>query len=335
MYAVRDDGGTPARAASTPPTAAVTRADMVDTTEVDGTLGYSGGYTVLGQGGGRLTWLPETGAVIERGERVYGRDGEKVPLFYGPTPFWRTLQSGMTDGRDVLELERNLDALGYNDHMTVDRDFTYATTTAIMAWQKDLGLDQTGTVGVGDVVMMRGAIRVEEVDAVLGDNAGGKVLTASSTERRITVDVPVADQNMIRDGAGVRVTLPGGATVEGKISSIGSVATAGDTDSQAQTGQGTANATIPVYIALDDENGEKLLDGAPVTVGFTGTEHKNVLAVPINALLASADGTYKVNVVDAAGKVTPVPVELGVFDGDRVEVSGDLKAGMKVQVPRS
>lgn len=149
------------------------------------------------------------------------------------------------------------------------------------------------------------------------------------------MDVPVADQNMIRDGAGVRVTLPGGATAAGKISSVGTVATAGDTNSQSQTGQGTQNATIPVYIALDDKGDKELLDGAPVTVGFTSTEHKDVLTVPINALLASADGSYKVNVVDASGNVTPVPVKLGIFDGDDVEVSGNLKAGMKVEVPRS
>jgi multidrug efflux pump subunit AcrA (membrane-fusion protein) len=77
------------------------------------------------------------------------------------------------------------------------------------------------------------------------------------------------------------------------------------------------------------------LDGAPVTVGFTGETRKNVLAVPVNALLADAKGGYSVEVVDSAGRRL-VPVELGVFADGQVEVSGNgLKAGMRVEVPRS
>jgi multidrug efflux pump subunit AcrA (membrane-fusion protein) len=42
-----------------------------------------------------------------------------------------------------------------------------------------------------------------------------------------------------------------------------------------------------------------------------------------------------VNVVDDAGNVTPVRVELGVFDGDDAEIKGDLTEGTRVQVPVS
>src|SRR5262249_905554 len=101
------------------------------------------------------------------------------------------------------------------------------------------------------------------------------------------------------------------------------------------TGQGTENATITVTVTLEDSSSVGSLDGAPATVRFTSTEHKNVLAVPVNALLASADGTYSVDVVDASGAVRAGPVKLGSFGGDNAEVTGDLTAGMKVQVPRS
>jgi peptidoglycan hydrolase-like protein with peptidoglycan-binding domain len=335
VYAAQDEGGTKTPKTSTLPTAQVVRTDMVNTTEVDGTLGYTGSRPVLAEGGGRITALPAVGAVIRRGDRVYGKDGHDVPLFIGTTPFWRELKVGMTRGYDVLELERNLTSLGYGDYLSVDRTFTTSTARAVKEWQDDLNVTESGVVKPGDVVMQTGEIRVTKISAVLGTPAAGEVLTASGTERRITVDLPVSDQNMAKKGAKVKVTLPGGKTTTGRVSSIGKVASAGDTNAQSQTGEGTQNATIPIYITLDNKKSAGDLDGAPATVGFTSTEHKNVLAVPVNALLASADGSYEVNVVTAAGTVRGVPVKLGIFEGDNVEVTGNLTPGMKVQVPKS
>ncbi|MFE2866530.1 hypothetical protein ACFXHK_24635, partial [Embleya sp. NPDC059267] len=47
---------------------------------------------------GTITWLPGIGDTLSRGDRVYGRDGTKVPLFYGETPFWRALYVGVEKG---------------------------------------------------------------------------------------------------------------------------------------------------------------------------------------------------------------------------------------------
>jgi peptidoglycan hydrolase-like protein with peptidoglycan-binding domain len=334
-YALHDSEGSATTSTSALPVASVIRTDMTSTVDADGSLGYDDGYTVLAGGAGRITWLPKAGVVIRRGGAAYGMDGHRVPLFYGSTPFWRDLRGGVSDGYDVLELERNLAALGYGG-MTVDRTFTRATATAIKKWQGDLGVTRTGVVALGDVVIQPGAIRVTKVQLVLGAPAMGTVFTAGDTERRVTVDLPVNEaQGVARKGAKVKVALPGGRKATGVVSSVGTVATAGSTNSRSQTGQGTDNATITVTATLDEPSSTGLLDGAPVTVGFAGTEHRNVLAVPINALLASAGGEYSVNVVDAAGNVRSVPVGLGIFDGDNVEATGDLAAGMKVQVPRS
>ncbi|MCW2915811.1 MAG: efflux transporter periplasmic adaptor subunit [Actinomycetia bacterium] len=327
--------GTEHPTGSTLPTADVVRTDLAARTEVDGTLGYAHTYTVLAGGAGRLTWLPTVGTVIRRGQRMYGVDGHRVPLVYGAIPLWRALQSGMSNGRDVLELERNLVALGYGSSLTVDRHFTYATMQAIKDWQDDLGVTKSGSVQPGDVVVQPGAIRVTSLKAVLGGQAAGNVLTATSTERQVTVNVPVSQQEIAKQGAEVHISLPGGKTTTGHIFSVGTVATAGSTDSRSQTGQGTETATIPVSITLDKPGAAGRFDGAPVTVGFTSTLHKSVLAVPVNALLAAPGGGYAVDVVESTGRVRSVPVRLGIFADDNLEVSGDLTAGMKVQVPRS
>jgi peptidoglycan hydrolase-like protein with peptidoglycan-binding domain len=331
----RGSGERPATGPS-PATADVVRTDLTDRTQVDGTLGYAGAYTVMAGGRGRLTWLPDEGATIRRGKRVYGIDGHSVPLFYGATPLWRPLSSGVS-GADVRELERNLTALGYGDDVTVDEDFTAATAAAVRSWQDDLGVAETGTVAPGDVVMQPGAIRVKKVSGTLGAPAGGRVLTATGTSRQITVHLPVTQQELAEPGAKVSVDLPGGRSGTGHISSVGTVASAGEDgpDGQGQTGQDTQTAVIAVSITLDRASAAGRLDGAPVTVGFTSDTHKGVLAVPVQALLASSDGTYTVEVVSGTGR-RQVPVSLGIFADGKVEVAGSgLAAGMKVEVPRT
>ena len=63
------------------------------------------------------------------------------------------------------------------------------------------------------------------------------------------------------------------------------------------------------------------LDQATVDVAFTVAEREDVLAVPVAALLALAEGGYGLEVVD--GRTTRiVAVQTGLFAGGKVEVSG-------------
>lgn len=324
--AVTAGSGHHARATGLPvATAEVTRGDLADTTDLDGTLAYKGSHALPGGGSGKVTWLPAEGAAISRGHRVYAVDGRPVPLFYGATPLWRTLSSGMT-GADVRTLERNLAALGYGDDMTVDTHFTAATAAAVKDWQDDEGMTVTGTVGTDAVVVEPGAIRVGKVTAALGSAARASVATVSSTTRQVKVKLPVDQQQLAKVGAAVQVTLPGGDELTGHVSSIGKVASAGSND---QPGEGTQTATVPVYVRLSAKGGG--LDGAPVTVAFTSGVRKGVLSVPVSALLAVPGGGYAVR---SGGR--QIPVELGLFADGRVEVTGaGLTEGTRVEVPKS
>ncbi|MGW6752994.1 peptidoglycan-binding domain-containing protein [Streptomyces sp. NPDC055817] len=189
VYALRDGKEANHETDTTLPTVAVIRGALASTTEADGTLGYAGSYTVLAGGGGRVTWLPQAGDVIRRGHQAYGVDGHRVPLFYGSMPFWRELQQGMSDGYDVLELERNLKALGYGDNLAVDRTFTWATAEAVGGLQKAQGVTRTGTLAPGSVVVQPGAIQVKTLQAALGDGAGGAAYEATGTQRRVAVSL--------------------------------------------------------------------------------------------------------------------------------------------------
>ena len=78
------------------------------------------------------------------------------------------------------------------------------------------------------------------------------------------------------------------------------------------------------------------LESAPVAVDVTTQSAKGVLAVPVNALLALAGGGYGLEVVDGRGRTRLVPVQTGIFDNSRVQVSGTgLAEGMNVVVPAS
>ena len=331
----RDDDSASGAAATRTATATVTRTDLVQTQRVDGTLGYDGRYTVAGTGRSMVTWLPDVGDTLERGDRAYAVEGVSVPLFYGGTPLFRELSSGVADGPDVRVLKRNLKKLGHGDELADDDHYSPGTADAVRRWQDALGREETGTVSPGDALVEPGPVRVTETLGIIGAPAEGPLLTLSGTERIVTVDMPVAQQQLARKGATVRIELPGGASTEGEVTRVGTVARApqsGDRSENAAGDTATRDATIAVRVTLSRPGDVGALDGAPVSVDFTSDRREDVLAVPVPALLALAEGGYAVET--PGGRL--VPVRLGAFAQGKVEVSGGgLAEGMRVEVPRT
>jgi len=305
---------TPARSTQPPATAKVTRMTLTETADVDGMLGYGSLTSVDAPGAGRITWLPTPGAVVERGKAIYKVDQTPVVLLYGSIPMYRTLAPGVT-GSDVKQFEQNLAALGYQG-FTVDQTFSSATATAVKAWQDDLGLTETGTVTPEAVVYASGAIRVAERKAEIGARAGGPVLTYTGTTRQVSVDLDLDKRALAKTGAKVTVKLPDGSTVAGIVASVSRVA-----KTQAGTNGSASTTTVEVIVSIADQKKLGALDESPVGVTFVASQHKDVLTVPILALLALAEGGYGVQVVEGSTTRT-VAVETGMFAGGRVEVNG-------------
>lgn len=329
--------GTESAASTTPPpapaTASVVRTNLADTTDVAGTLGYDGDYKVNGQSG-TVTWLPDDGSVITRGHRLYAVSGVNVPLFYGDTPFYRNLQVGVTDGHDVRVLEENLVALGYGNGLTVDDHFTYLTKEAVENYQADaLGLpesQQNGVFAPSTAVVEPGRVRVTSVTGNVGAPADGPLLELSGTARSVTVPLDVSQQDIARIGARVSVKLPDNSTTPGTITEIGTVVTAPpSTNGTSNSPASNTAPTLPVTVRLDRPADVGRLDAAPVTVTFTTAVRRNVLAVPVDALLALREGGYAIEVTEPSRHL--VAVHTGLFAHNLVEVSGTgLQAGTKV-----
>ena len=314
-------------------TAAVIRTTLASRQQVSGTLERAGSYTLVSQQtAGTLSELPSPGSVIGRGQALYRVDGQAVRLLYGAQAAWRTLALGVTDGADVLQLKRNLKALGFTDHaaLTVDDHFDWATAAAIEEWQHALGVPETGLLPLGSVAFLPGAVDVTTQRAVPGSPAqpGTPVLDLSSTDLVVSVPLDPSLRQLVHVGDRVQIQLPEGQTTAGRVSQIGAETT------RANRSSGTS-ASVPVTVSFDRPRDARGLDQVPVEVGITDTVRRNVLAVPINALLALANGGYGVAVEDQ-GTRTLIAVTPGIFDGNQVEVSSSrLHPGMRVEVPSS
>jgi multidrug efflux system membrane fusion protein len=341
-------GGSAVSPGLPPATTEVTRTTLVETKTESGTLSYGEPVPVRAAERGTLTWIAPVGSTVERGEPLFKVDERPVVALYGSLPLYRPLAIGV-EGRDVRQLERNLAALGYRG-FRVDDTYDSATATAVRAWQAKLGLPATGTVEPGQLVFTPGPVRIAEQTARVGDPAGGDsggggglMLSYTGTRRLVTVELKAADGPLAVKGRTVTVTLPGGRRVKGMISQIGAVASApaasaaGGSPDQGAAPQGASStaaaAVIEVTVTIRNQKALDPLQAAPVDVDFVSGTRENVLAVPVDALLALAKGGFGVQLVDGATSRI-VPVQTGLFAAGQVEISGTgIAAGVKVGVP--
>jgi peptidoglycan hydrolase-like protein with peptidoglycan-binding domain len=311
-----------------PGTAQVTRQTMVDTVEAPGDLGYGARTTLAGRIAGVVTAVPLPGDVIGRGRPIYRVDDAPVLLMYGDVAAYRPLAPGDT-GADVRQLEDNLQALGYGG-FTVDDRYTAGTAAAVQRWQQVLHLARTGRVELGRVLFAPGEIRIDAVTAGVNQSAGDgqEVLQYTGTGRRVTVRLDVSEQRLARKGGAVQVRLPDGRAVAGRVERVYTVI------QPPADPAGRAETSIEAIVSLGDAAAADGIEVAVVDVVFTAAERKDVLSVPIAALVALAEGGYGLEVVD--GSATHyVRVETGLFAHGRVEVTGDgLREGMTVGMPR-
>jgi multidrug efflux system membrane fusion protein len=309
-------------------TAEVTRQTLKDTDTADGELGYGTTTTVTSRLAGTVTSVPESGQQISRGQPLFAVDDDPVTLMYGALPAYRRLADG-SEGADVQQLEQNLYALGYTG-FTVDDEYTSATAEAVEEWQEDLGLEETGAVELGQVVFAPAAVRVDSLAVETGQPMapGGSVLSYTGTAKAVTVELEASDQRLVKKGAAVTVTLPDDSTVTGRIDEVATII-------EPAAGQGEEPTTkVEVLVGVKDQKAPAAYALASVDVTFTAAERKNVLTVPVSALLALREGGFGVEVVDATGS-RYVPVKTGLFAAGRVEISGaGIAAGTDVGVPQ-
>jgi peptidoglycan hydrolase-like protein with peptidoglycan-binding domain len=313
-------------------TVPVTRQTLVEAVTLAGQLGYGEETPLAAAAPGTVTWLPEAGATVRRGGVLLRADEQPVLLLYGEVPMYRALARG-AEGADVRQLERNLSALGYGG-IPVDDVFSAATTGAVKRWQSDVGLPATGTVERHRVVFAPGAVRVARRLVRPGAPATGDLFAYTGRTRTVTVAASRREAAWAAPGTRVTVELAGGASTRGRVTAVGPPPAGADAAAPpAGAGDGPAADAVVITVGVPDQAALGASATGAVSVRYVARTRADVLTVPVNALLALAEGGYGLEVV-SGGTATVVAVEVGMFADGRVEVAGPgLVEGAEVGVP--
>ncbi|GIM90396.1 efflux RND transporter periplasmic adaptor subunit [Paractinoplanes toevensis] len=302
------------------------RRDLSTTRKLDGTIGFGPPRPLAGHTAATVTWLPAVGATIKRGRQLFRADDKPVVLFYGSMPLYRAIAGKNLAGRDVRIIADNLRALGYDFGRLPVKDgastLTDGLIAAIKRWQDDVGLPVTGTIAVGDVEVLAGAVRVDSIAVQPGSPANAPLMSVTSTRKVITVSAELSDAAALDRGDAVTVTLPDDRTVKARILSVGRTLAAAD------GGVADGPPKLTVSVTVDDPKTIAKLDSANVAVNVAGKTAKDVLAAPIEALIALTEGGYAVQ-----GPNGLVAVKTGMFADGWVQITGDgLAEGVDVVV---
>ena len=224
---------------------------------------------------GTVTWLPKVGQVIREGQVLYRVDQAPVVLLYGSDPRLPHAGRGRhgrgrdRSGRGAAEPRPGRAGLCGHGLMWT-RPGMSSTGPPGPGWRScrtTSGWTRPARLSLGEVVFLPTAARVTTLQASLGAPATGPVLTASSTARTVSVALEPDLQSEVKAGDRVTITLPDGSTTPGRVTSVGTVATA--PSHRDGPGGSDSGPTVPVHIRPTDPTAAGSLDQALVEVAIT------------------------------------------------------------------
>ncbi len=264
------------------------------------------------------------GDEVSQGAILYRVDQRPVVIAQGDVPMYRDIGVDAR-GADVRQLQQLLKDLGFYT-LEVDGVVRWGTMQAIMAWQKELGVAQSGSVEVGDVIFVpklptRVSLDGEKVKRGLTLSGGEQVVSVLPDSPAFSVAVTEAQAGMVATGTRVEITNPDGGIWEAVAA-----------DQVPNTEDGSIRVTLtgvgdqPICgdaCELVPVSGRTLLDSQIVIV-----EPTEGLVVPSAALVTGADG--QAAVIDEAGVRIPVTI---VASARGMSVVEGVVAGTQVQLP--
>lgn len=145
-------------------------------------------------------------------------------------------------------------------------------------------------------------------------NSGAPLITVMDTSALLAkVHLSQTDAQRLSVGDGASVFIPGVDTpVPAKVSLISPALDPGST-------------TVEVWLRVENSAG-KYKAGTPVRTSIVGRTVLKAVKVPLTAVLTGQDGSKSVMVIDADGAAHKKPVQLGIADGDEVQITQGLSA---------
>ncbi|MGN2368050.1 peptidoglycan-binding protein [Actinotignum sp. UMB0459] len=300
-------------------TVTVTEQNIGRTLTLSTTVERAAQPVAVNQLNGTITSVAADGE-FHAGDTLYTVGNTEVIAAEGSTPFWRPLAEG-TEGEDVSQYQRLLATLGYS-RTVADGKFGPATTAATKAWQKARGQEQSGVVGLGELVavpQLPAALTLDRSIAWPGAalNGSENIINSVSGTPSFYMEITREQQAMIQPGMGIRVKLGEqpliGITGEPEETGGGQVkvpVTAEDGGLLCGTRCGELPASQKAYLLTD-------IEIVPAVTGPT---------VPVSALSTMPDGTVSVRVV---GEAAPRTVTVQTVAGGLAVVEG-VRAGESV-----
>jgi peptidoglycan hydrolase-like protein with peptidoglycan-binding domain len=319
------------------PGATVERRDLIATQDVNGTLAYAHRQTVSSPGSGSLTGIAPVGTMARPGQVLFSVAGKPLVALAGAAPLTRVLSEGVPDGRDILDLERNIVQLGFDPRhlIVVDRHFAASTRSAVEAFQRRYAMPPTGSVDSSQIVFLPRRVYVTEELLTNGSALafGNPVLEVASDQVVAELSLSASDRTLARMGAQTSLTLPDGSAVAAKISSVGTTASNG---ANGQSGGASSNADSAITATATPATRVDFPEGTPLTAHLSTAVRRAVLAVPVTAILATSATGRAIEVFAPHGGTRLIPVRTGLYAGGFVEVtSGALRTGMRVVIASS
>jgi hypothetical protein len=196
--------------------------------------------------------------------------------------------------------------------------------TMLAEYRKTYGV----SVPAGEIVFLpKLPARIDKVEVKPGNTIEGKVATVTSSAFAVTGSVDAKEAKLLRARQKASMETMDGTRMPATLSTVG-----GDAESKKDD-----TGSVPVLLTPGSSKGLKSLVGSPMTVRISvGSTKGKVLAVPVAAVVTSADGRPRVRVALDGDRTREVEVRTGLTaDGD-VEVTparaGELKEGDRVVV---
>lgn len=298
----------------------VQRRDLSVDYEATGTVEAAWTLDVGSPTDGRVLETAAPGIVVTSGTIIARVDDRTIVALTGELPMWRDLSVGDV-GIDVTQLETALVALGFDpdNNVTIDDEFTSATSAMVSDWQVALDIDDSGSVLQSDILMISEPMTVSSIVAGVGASAvaGEPLVVLESETPVVTAEIAVTDAVTLGVAEPVTLEMPDRTEVSGTVQSINRGA-----DAEVRT----------VVIEFDDNTQVPAFGGITVTVNWNNAIAVDVLTLPADTFRHLETGVYVVDVLDGDGSIRAVEVQVGTSVGSFVEVFG-LAEGTTVGRP--
>ncbi len=317
--------------ATRPPQQVAAEATYVLVAAQDGEVGQSVSTVVTAtwparnvaanQSDGTITrLLVDRGDRVQAGDVLYRVDERPVAVLEGSVPAFRSLQTGVV-GADVRQLSNFLVNKKYLGAKT--STYSNAVQQAVRAWQRSLGVKQTGQVQRGDVVFVKTLPMRVALDSkfAVGEqvSVGAPSIQAFAGAPVFTAQYSDFQAKQVAEGMPV-IVQSGSQAWNGSLGAL-KVAADGSVTASVEGNDGTA--------LCGTQCSKVPLSGTAQLRGTTEVQ-KTVrgVVVPLAALITDADGSTAV--IAADGQRLPVTV---LARARGMAVVQGVRAGTSVRVP--